>query len=138
MLVRLYLRLFKRSFGFARNHLFAGFVEVAVESHFVNHFVVYFNLEPFRKRVGNGRAYPVQTARKTIVFVVEFTTRMKLREDYLNAGNTRLFMYIGRNTSSVILNRNASVFIKNDFYFIRKSVRGFVDRVIDDFPQNMV
>ena len=105
-----------------------------MESHFVDSLIINFYFEPFRKSVRNRRAYAVQTARETIVFIVELAAGVKLREYYLNAGNARLLMNIRGYTSSVIFNGNAPVFIKNNLHFIGKTVCRFVDRIVDYLP----
>ncbi len=47
-------------------------------------------------------------------------------------------MDIGRNSPPVIFYGDATVFVQYDVDLICKSVRRFVDRIIDDLPQYMV
>ena len=102
--------------------------------HRIYGLVVDLYFEPFGKSVGNRRAYAVQAARKTVVFVIEFAARVKLGEYYLYARNTRLFVYIRGDTPAVIFYRNAAVLIQHDLDVVGETVCRLVHGVVNYFP----
>ena len=110
-----------------------------MEAHFIQLFIS-ANLyrQPFRKRVGNGRAYPVQTARIFVVALPEFPAGVKLGKNKLNTRNLFFRVYIGGNPSSVIFYGRAPVAMQGDRDSTGVAVRRLVDRVIHDLPKNMM
>ena len=118
--------------------LFAGIV-LGMETHFIDALIAaYFYRQPFGKRVGNGRAYAVQTARIFVIPLSEFTACMQFREYELYARNLFLGVNIGGDPSPVVLYGGASVRVQRHFNSICIAVCRFVDRVVHDFPKNVV
>ena len=47
-------------------------------------------------------------------------------------------MHVGRDTSSIVGDRDRAVFVKTDKDVFGKTSNGFVERVIDDFDKQMM
>ncbi len=70
--------------------------------------------------------------------LVELAARVQLRKHDLHRRNLHFRVNVGRNAAPVILDRNAAVLMNAHVDRVRKAVGSLVDRVIDDFPENMV
>jgi len=68
----------------------------------------------------------------------EFATGMELGVDDLDGGQTGLFMNVDRDAAAIVFDGTGSVFMQRDGDFRAIAVRGFVDAVVDDLPNEMV
>ena len=91
-----------------------------------------------RQSIYNRRTNAVQTTRYLVATSAKFTSGMEHCEDRLNSWATRSFLNINRNTASIINNGNRIICLNENFNFIRKSCQRLVNRVIDNFPHQMM
>src|ERR1700730_6906510 len=97
-----------------------------------------FQLEPIGKRVYYGDADTVQAARNLIGVAVEFSARVQYGEDDLGSGTLLGGMHIDRYAATIVDDRNRIVSVHSDIDFVRVAAHSFVDRVVNDFPDEMV
>ncbi len=91
-----------------------------------------FNLTPFRKRIYGRNTDTMQTAGDFIAAAIKFTARVEGGHHQLQ-GRPLLGRMLGhRNTTAIIHNSHAVIFMDRDLNFITRSSQCFVDRVIDD------
>ena len=105
-------------------------IEIAVPLH--------LDGEPLRKRVGDGCAHAVQTARISILPVVELRPRMKLGEHHLHAADLELGMLVHRDSAPVVADARDVAVQKLDGHRIAETVGDLVHAVVDDLPQDVM
>ena len=81
----------------------------------------------------------METARNLVALPLELPARVKRGEDQLESGLLVLRVGVDWNAASVVGYRGATmVGVQHDLDARRISVDCFVDRVVDDLPQEMV
>ena len=80
----------------------------------------------------------MQAAGNLVGRVVEFTAGMQGGHDQFQGRNLFRGMHIHRNTPSVIFNRYRVVFVNRHPYSFTVAGQGFVNTVVDNFPDEMV
>ena len=73
-----------------------------------------------------------------VASVVELSARVQLRKDDLDAGDAQLRMSIHRDAASVVLNDGAAVRKECHADGVGIEIGGFVDGVVDNFPQQLM
>ena len=91
------------------------------------------DFEPFGKRVNDGQADAVQTARNLVTAAAELTACVQLGKNDLNSRNALGMVNTRRNTAPVIENGTRSVGIYGHAYGITIPGKRLVYRVIDNF-----
>ena len=95
-------------------------------------------LEPFRERVCALRADAVQSARILVCALSEFSARVQIRQHQLNRGHLPFRMNVDRNAAAVVAHRDRSVDVDDHFDLCAKSCEMFVDRVIENFVNQVM
>ena len=80
----------------------------------------------------------MQTARISVIAVVELSARVQLSKNHLHAADLLRRMNVYGNTAAVVFHRRRTVRIELDFYGVAVTVGYFVHTVIDYFPQNVM
>src|SRR5690348_6927902 len=98
----------------------------------------YFEIEPIGKCVDHGNPDAVQASRNFVRVAIEFASRVQ--NGHHNFGGRLLFrgVHIYRDAAPIVRNGDAVVLMHYDVDFIAEARHCFVDRVIDDFPHEMV
>jgi len=96
------------------------------------------NLQPLGKGIYNGGAYAVKPAGNLISAASEFASCMKDRKYYLHSRDTRFFLYIYRDSPSVIDNGDGIVLIDGNVNGAAVSRKGFIYCVIYDLINQMM
>src|SRR5216683_673094 len=97
-----------------------------------------FQLQPIGKRVDDGDADAVQAAGNFVSFAVEFSSGVQNGEDHF--GRRALFggMHVDWDTAAVVDHGDGIIGVYGDIDFVGVASHGFVDRVVDHFPNKMV
>ena len=95
-------------------------------------------LEPFRERICALRADAVQSARILICALSEFSAGMQICQHQLDSRHLPFRMNIDRNTAAVVAHRDRSVDVNSHFDLGAKSCEMFVDRVIENFVNQVM
>ncbi len=93
---------------------------------------------PFGKRVNCGHTNTMQTTADFIAAATEFTTGMQHGHDHLKSGDLLFRVNIHRNTTSIILYGDTFVFVNDDLNVVAKTGKCFVNRVVDNFVDEMM
>src|SRR5690606_26655158 len=92
-----------------------------------------------RERIDHRGTYAVQPTRCLVIGILELSARVQRGEDDLDSGLLQLRVFIDRDTSPVVTNRDArSVFVQSHRDFRSVAVHGFVDGVVEHFPHQVV
>ena len=94
-------------------------------------------LEPLGERVDDRHADAVQPARHLVAVVVELAAGVQHREHDFRRRSTA-FVHVGRNAAAVVDDRDRVVDVDGDVDFGGKPGERFVDRVVDDFVDEMM
>lgn len=93
----------------------------------------------FGQRVDDRRSNPVQAAGSSIILVREFAAGVQDRQHNFQRGRLRLGMLLNRDATSVVLHRDRlAVLVQRHIDAIAFAGEMLIDRVIDDFPNQMV
>ncbi len=99
-------------------------------------------IEPFRKRVDDADADPVETTRHLIgIFVagiLELTAGVELGHDDLGRRNAFLGMDAGRDSAAIVLNRDRPIGIELDQDPVAMAGQRLVDRIVADLEHHVV
>jgi hypothetical protein len=76
----------------------------------------------------------VESTRSCIGTRTEFSTRVQFGENNLNTRKASFWFNVHWDTSTVIFNGYAAVFLKLNDYFFAVSGKGLIDAVVDYFP----
>ena len=94
-------------------------------------------VELLRQRVDDRHADAVQTARHLVAVVVEFAAGVQHgHHDFGRRAPARVL--IGRDAAAVVDDRDRAVDVDRDVDLIAEAGERFVDRVVDDFVNEMV
>ena len=96
------------------------------------------NIQPLRKRIHYAGSYTVKTAGNLITGSSELSSCMKDGENNFQGGLSRLFLYIYRNSSSIISYGNGVILMNFNSNGITKSGQSLVYGVIHDFINQMM
>ena len=96
------------------------------------------NIQPFRKGIYYTGSYTVKTAGNLITGSSELSSCMKDGENNFQGGLSRLFLYIYRNSSSIIPYGNGIILMNSYGNGITKSGQSLVYGVIHDFINQMM
>ena len=102
---------------------------------------VYHNLHPFGECVYTGNTYTMETTRDFICIVVELTTCMELSKNNFKSTLTFPWMYIYRDTSSIIFHSTYFTILtifKVYMDIVTETGHGFINGIIQDFVDKMV
>jgi len=83
-------------------------------------------------------AYAVQSTRHLIAVVIKFTPGVQGGHDHFRRRHLLLWVKVGRNTSTVVFNRNSFLGMDGDLHFIAVSGEGLIDRVVDQLLHHVV
>ena len=97
-----------------------------------------FDVEPLGKSIGDAGAYAVQTAGVVIVFISEFSACVQLGKNEFDGGDFFDRVDVHGDPSTVVFDGYAPIGIDRDGDARSEFVSGFVHRVIDDFPDDVV
>src|SRR5216683_2167947 len=97
-----------------------------------------FELEPVGERVDYGDADAVQTAGDFVGFAVEFSTGVQNGEDNFCGRTLFRGVHVDRNAAAVVDHRDGIIGVYGDIDFVGVAGHGFVDRIVDHFPNEMV
>ena len=100
--------------------------------------LIHIHDHPFGKRVYHRCAHAVQTAGIGVIFIIEFSARMQLRIYDLHRRYAQLRMNIHGHAAAVIAYLAGAVLAERDRDFGRVAVGCFVNRVIYNFPDQMM
>ena len=109
------------------------------EGHVVDLAVArYLHLEPIRKRVHALGADAMQTPRKLISALPEFSAGMQVGQDQLNCGHLELRMDVHGNAAPVVLDRARTISVKSDIDPRTIPRKMLVDRIVEYLENAMV
>src|SRR6185369_3162361 len=92
-----------------------------------------------RQRVHDARAHAVETSGRLVVALLELTAGMEHGEDHFERALLGRGMFVDRNPTSVIGNRNrAAVLVQRHDDVRGVAVHRLVDRVVEHFPDEVV
>src|SRR5713226_9365691 len=97
-----------------------------------------FELEPVGERVDHGDADAVQTAGDFVGFAVEFSTGVQDGEDNFCGRTLFRGVHVDRNAAAFVDHRDGIIGVYGDIDFVGVAGHGFVDRIVDHFPNEMV
>ncbi|MPM27853.1 hypothetical protein SDC9_74368 [bioreactor metagenome] len=128
----------QRRYGFAGDDL-ARFVRFTAKLYAVEPPVrADLDLKPFGERVDHRSANAVEPAGIAVGIVAELAARVELGKHDLHAGNARLFVNLHGNAAAVVGNGHGVVLMQRHGDFVGVAVGGFVDGVVDDFPEEVM
>src|SRR5439155_22576345 len=99
------------------------------------------DFQPFGQRINNRRAHAMQSACNFVSLTpsgLKYASGAELGEDHFHGGNLFSRMDAHGNAAPIIDNRAASIGIDLDEDGFAEACHGFVDGIIDDFPDEMV
>jgi len=88
--------------------------------------------------IDHGHADSVQAARELVVAIGEFAARMQAGQDQFDAGDAFLGVDVHRHAAAIVGHRDRAIRVHDDFDGMGMSGKGFVNRVVDDFLDQMV
>ena len=97
-----------------------------------------FQIEPVGKRVHHRNADAVQAARNFVGVAVEFSARVQHGHHDFRRGPFFRGVHVHGNAAAVVRHRDAVVLVHHDVDFVAISREGFVDRIVDDFPDQVM
>ena len=80
----------------------------------------------------------MQTTGDFVAATAKLSPSVEDREDRFQSGLTSLALDVDRNPPSVVANGNTVIRVDFDVDFSTKTGQGFVDPVVDDFPNQVV
>src|SRR6185503_9154249 len=83
-------------------------------------------------------AHAVQTARDLVRVAVELATRVQRRHDHFHRGAVLGGVDVDGNAAAVVLDTHVQVLVDDDFDVAAVAGQRLVDRVVDDFVDEMV
>ena len=123
-----FLTLFERGVRHAVRVLLAPHVTVTLN----------FDLEALRKRVHDGRAHAVQTARDRVAAATELAARVEHRQHELNGGLLLGGVHRHGNTATIVDHAHAAVLEDVHGDLTRVARERLINRVVDDFVHEVV
>ena len=96
------------------------------------------DLELLGQRVDDRHADAVQTARHLVAVLVELAAGVQHRHRELDARHLFRRMHVDRNAATVVLDGDRIVGVDRDANRVRVAGERFVDRVVDDFVDEMM
>ena len=97
-----------------------------------------FEFEPVGERVDDGDADAVQTAGNFVGVAVEFSAGVQHGHDDFGGGLLFGGVHVHGNAAAVVDHGDAVVVVHGDVDFVAIAGHGFVHRVVDDFPDEMM
>src|SRR5690606_33788592 len=92
-----------------------------------------------RQRIDDRRTDSVKAARRLVVAVLELAAGMQRREDDFERALLRLRMLVDRNTAAIVGDRQRRfVLVQGDRDVRRMAVHRLVDRVVENFPDEVM
>ena len=97
-----------------------------------------FEIEPVGERVDHRNADAVEAARNFVGVAIEFSARVQ--HGHHDFGGGLLFggVHVHGNAAAVVGDGDAVVVVHDDVDFVAEAGHRFVDRVVDDFPDEMM
>ncbi len=96
------------------------------------------DLEPIRKRVDDGHADAVQAAGHFVCVLVELSARVQARQHDFRGRALLDRMLVDRDAAAVVHHRDRLVIVDRDGDLTTEAGQSLVDRVVDDFVDEMV
>ncbi len=96
-----------------------------------------FDPEVVGESVNDGGSNAVQTAGNFVGRFVKLAAGVELGHGEFQSGNAG-FVFVHRNAAAVVLDGDGPVLVKSDPDVFGKTGQGFVDRVVDDFSDEVV
>lgn len=96
------------------------------------------DFEPFAQCIDDRSANSMQTSRDFIRAFIEFTSCVEDSEDCFESGFSCFFVFIYRDSSSIVMNSDGSVFVQCGRDSGTKSCQRFIDGIIYDFLDEMM
>ena len=96
-----------------------------------------FQVEPLRQRVHDRHADAVQAARNLVGVVVELAAGVQHRQHDFG-GRLAALVHVGRNAAAVVDDGDRVVEVNRDVDFGAEAGERFVDRVVDDFVDQVM
>ena len=124
--------------GVADNFQMLDHVAVGKGNHMLVPFAPDAQFKPGGKRVDDGNADPVQTARNLVGIVVELAARVQLGHNHFRRGNAFFLVHAYRNAATVVADGGGTVGIEDDFGFVAIAGERLVDRVVQHFVNHVV
>ena len=97
-----------------------------------------FQLEPVGKRVDDGNADAVQAAGNFVGVAVEFSAGVKDGEHDFGGGTLFGGVHVDGNAAAVVDHGDGIVGVHGDVDFVGETGHGFVDRIVDNFPDQVM
>ena len=80
----------------------------------------------------------MQTTGNRVTAATKFSTRVQDRENNLNGGLFLNRVHVNRNASTIVADSDVTVFGDQNIDVVAVSGEGFIDRVVNDFVNEMV
>ena len=96
------------------------------------------DLERLAQTVDDGETDAVEAARDAVHLVFELAAGVHPRQHEFDTGNAVFRVEVDRNPPAVVGDGHAPVLIQRDLDFLTKAGHGFVDRIVDDFMDEVV
>jgi hypothetical protein len=97
-----------------------------------------FEFQPVGQRVHHRDAHAVQPARNFVGVAVEFSASVQHGHHHFRRGPFFRGVHVHGNAAAVVRHRDAIVLVHHYVDLVAKSGEGFVDRIVDDFPDEVV
>ncbi len=97
-----------------------------------------FHLAPFGQRVDRRSTHAVQAAGYLIAGVAELTAGVQHGHDHFQRGLFLLRVDVHRDAAAVVLHGHRGVGVDGDLNLVARPGHGLVDRVVDDFVDQVV
>ena len=97
-----------------------------------------FQLEPVGKRVDDGNADAVQAAGNFVGVAVEFSAGVQHGEHHFGGGTLFGGVHVHGNAAAIVDDGDGIVRVHGDVDFVGVAGHGFVDGIVDDFPDQVV
>ena len=95
-------------------------------------------LQPFRQSIHYRCAYSVESSRHLVSPAAELSAGVKHRKDHLNSRDTCLFLYIYRDSPSVVRDCDGIVCIDLNVNLAAEARQGLVHGIVHDLVYQMV
>src|SRR5439155_14166467 len=97
-----------------------------------------FPVEPFAQGIDERDANPVQTTGNGVALLVELAARVQHGEHHFDGGLLLRLVNVDGNAAAIVDHGDGVVDVDGDFDVLAVAREGFVDRVVDNFVDEMV
>jgi hypothetical protein len=97
-----------------------------------------FELQRFGKGVYHRHTHAVQPAGDLVAFGIELAPRVQDGHHHFRGGAAFLLVHVHGNAAAIVRDRNRVIAMHNDGHEVAVTCQGFVHRVVNHFPNQMV